>query len=109
MRVEDVYGTIGDRIRGFREARGLSQAGLADRVSLTRTSITNIERGNQRLLVHTLCEIAASLSIDPRLLLPDPHPDINRTERELPLPDHLSAAEQDWIRAVVGRTGLPSD
>lgn len=48
------YAEVGRRIRQAREKRGLSQEALASAVSLTRTSVTNIEKGRQKFLVHTI-------------------------------------------------------
>lgn len=65
-----VYALVGQAIKEKRELAGLTQEGLAQRVSLTRTSITNIEKGRQRILVHTLFQIAEALLIEPSALLP---------------------------------------
>jgi transcriptional regulator with XRE-family HTH domain len=43
---------------------------LAEKVSLTRTTVTNIEKGRQQLLVHTLVDIAKALNVSIELLLP---------------------------------------
>lgn len=60
-RDEKLYRTIGKEIRRRRERAGLTQAALAQHIGLERTSITNIERGRQRMLVHTLDRIARVL------------------------------------------------
>lgn len=64
------YAEVGMRIRQSREERTWSQEKLAQVVGLTRSSIANIECGRQRLLVHTLCSIAAALDCDLLSLLP---------------------------------------
>lgn len=64
------YQHVGAAIRQRRLALGLSQDGLATDVGLTRTSISNIEKGRQKLLLHTLSEIALALRIAPGELLP---------------------------------------
>jgi transcriptional regulator with XRE-family HTH domain len=66
-----LYTTIGQRIREWRAARGLTQAELAALLSMARTSLTNIENGRQKLLVHTLLDIAAVLDVDAASLLPN--------------------------------------
>ena len=43
---------------------------MAEKVSLTRTTVTNIEKGRQQLLVHTLVDIAKALNVSIELLLP---------------------------------------
>lgn len=64
------YLGVGELIRKARTRAGMTQEQLADRVKLTRTSVTNIEKGRQRLLVHTLIDIAAALEVKPERLLP---------------------------------------
>jgi transcriptional regulator with XRE-family HTH domain len=67
--VADMYAQIGAEIRRRREGLGLSQAQLADKVGVGRTSITMIERGAQAILVHQLLDIAKALKISPDKLL----------------------------------------
>jgi transcriptional regulator with XRE-family HTH domain len=67
--VADVYALIGGEIRQRREGLGLSQAQLADKIGIGRTSITMIERGAQAILVHQLLEIAKALRTSPDKLL----------------------------------------
>lgn len=78
-----VYRAVGAAIRRRRLRRGLTQAQLAQRVSLSRTSITNIEAGRQKLLVHTLLTIAEVLGLAPSELLPDAKVEI-RLRKTLP-------------------------
>ena len=67
--VADIYAQMGAEIRGRREGLGLSQAQLADRIGVGRTSITMIERGAQAILVHQLLAIARALRVSPDKLL----------------------------------------
>lgn len=68
--IDNIYIEIGKKIRDVRERKHISQEDLAKKVGLTRTSITNIEKGRQKLLVHTLINIAQELSMDAKALLP---------------------------------------
>lgn len=52
---------LGKCVKAMRKLRGLTQADLAARANLERTSITNIESGNQVLTVVTINAIAAAL------------------------------------------------
>lgn len=61
--VEAIYSTVGGYIKQRRTHYGITQAELAEKVGLTRVSITNIEAGRQRVLLHTLIDILAV--IDP--------------------------------------------
>jgi transcriptional regulator with XRE-family HTH domain len=67
---KDVYLGIGNAIRARRDSIGMTQKALAELTGLSRTSITNIERGGQALLVHQLLELAKSLRVAPIDLLP---------------------------------------
>lgn len=55
--------SIGARIRRLREAAGLRQQDLADAIGLTRTSITNIEKGIQPVSVENLRIIAEKFGV----------------------------------------------
>jgi transcriptional regulator with XRE-family HTH domain len=68
---KDFYRKVGERIRAKRQERGLSQEGLANAIGLKRPSLSNIEKGRQNILLHTLCEIAETLNTSVGELLPD--------------------------------------
>jgi transcriptional regulator with XRE-family HTH domain len=65
----EIYERIGAVIRDRREALGISQAKLAERAGLVRTSVTMIERGSQSLLVHQLLGLAVALRTTPAEIL----------------------------------------
>lgn len=65
------YLTVGEKIRAARKQSGLSQEGLAKAIGLKRPSMSNIEKGRQNLLLHTLVDIAEALGTDANALLPD--------------------------------------
>lgn len=68
------YAEIGRRVRLARERIGLTQDSLATQVMLSRTSVTNIERGRQKVLAHTICRLAGALNVPASDLLPDTPP-----------------------------------
>lgn len=68
--IELVYVQIGRRVRRARRRASLTQATVADRTSLSRASIANIERGEQRFMVHCLFELASALGVALEKLLP---------------------------------------
>jgi transcriptional regulator with XRE-family HTH domain len=75
-----LYKALGERIRLQREGaagsrKKLTQAELAQEVGLERTSITNIERGNQKVPLHVLYRICDALQVPVEAVLP-PLPDI---------------------------------
>lgn len=65
------YRKVGEKIRGKRQERGLSQEGLAKAIGLKRPSLSNIEKGRQNILLHTFCDIAETLNASAADLLPD--------------------------------------
>lgn len=54
-----------------RQIAGLSQEALAKRVGMSRTSVTNIEKGRQQIPLHMLYAFADALGVEPAALLPD--------------------------------------
>lgn len=62
---EKLYAKVGAAIRAKRSEAGMTQASLASRTGLKRTSITNIERGSQAILLHQLIDVARVLRTDP--------------------------------------------
>jgi transcriptional regulator with XRE-family HTH domain len=70
---ERLYALIGERIRNLREQatpKRMTQAELAASVGLERTSITNIERGSQKVPLHVLYRICIALGATLVELLP---------------------------------------
>lgn len=67
--MEAIYQAVSGRIRMIREAVGMDQGELGRRVGLNRTSITNIEAGRQRFLLHDLEKFATALGTTPKHLL----------------------------------------
>lgn len=59
--IDAFYARLGSRIRELRAALGMTQQDLADQLNLARTSVTNIERGRQRLLADQLQAVASAL------------------------------------------------
>lgn len=83
---DKIYRLFGSRVRALREERKVTQDELARRVDLSRTSITNIERGRQRVLLHQMMEIATALDASPGDLVPTPA----SLEPEAPLRDDVA-------------------
>lgn len=67
---ESVYQEFGQILRVCREARGMTQQQLADNSDFSRTSISNIESGKQRVLLHQIYEFATILGVPSQALLP---------------------------------------
>ncbi len=67
----EFYELLGEAIRKRRNTIGMTQEALAEHAGLVRTSITNIERGRQTVLVHQLVGIAKALNTPPAALIPE--------------------------------------
>src|SRR5688572_31187866 len=95
------YEEVGRRIREARKQRKppLTQAELADQVALTRTSITNVEKGRQKFLLHTLADIATALQVEPASLLPPSSAEADRQLDEAL--KNRPRAEKEWIKSAV--------
>lgn len=59
--IEACYVALGARIRMMREALGLSREELATRLTRGRPSLTNVEAGRERVLLHGVEEFAKAL------------------------------------------------
>jgi DNA-binding XRE family transcriptional regulator len=96
--VRTFYVAVGKKIAEARKRQRVTQDALASDVSLTRTSIVNIERGKQQLLMHTWLQIARALKVSPLDLAP------NFIPSEKPAKDAIvqlvpDAGGRAWIRA----------
>ena len=72
--VEPFYSEVGLRIQALRNQNGMSQEQLGRRLDppVTRASIANIEAGKQRVLAHTLVQLAEAFDVELGALLPAP-------------------------------------
>ena len=66
-----LYRLFGSRVRALREEKNVTQDELAKRVDLSRASITNIEHGRQRVMLHQMVGIARALDAEPTALIPE--------------------------------------
>ncbi len=67
------YYAIGQRIRKYRKALGLSQEQLAEKVGISVTHMSHIETGNTKLSLSVFIDIASTLDIQTDDLLSDSH------------------------------------
>jgi transcriptional regulator with XRE-family HTH domain len=70
--VDDLYAQFGRQVRAARREARLTQQEVAQRVGLTRTSVTNIERGIQHINLRQLYLLASAVGLHPEQLLPRP-------------------------------------
>lgn len=66
VQCEPVYVSFGEIIKAHRIKRGWTQTDLAEKVGLSRTSVTNIEIGRQRVLLSDLFDFARALDVTPK-------------------------------------------
>ncbi len=93
------YADVGRRIRQARTEIGQTQEGLASMVSLTRTSIVNIEKGRQKILLHTLVDIASALQVPSVDLLPS---STHSSKLELDtLLEGQTQKAKEWVKSAV--------
>lgn len=96
----DFYRHVGRRIAELRRDK-LTQKQLSDQVTLSRTSIANIEKGRQQVLLHHAMEIAQALGVDVSALLPaslsEPAERLQSQLQELP------AKQKRWVESSVRR------
>lgn len=62
-RRQDITLRFGERLRGLRKLRGLSQEAFALRAGLDRTYISGIERGRRNLAIRNIEKIAKALDV----------------------------------------------
>jgi len=75
------YELLGERIKLARKKAGMKQEAFAACIGLSRVSIVNIERGRQHPQIHLLLDIASTLKIEVRELIPEVIPsDTNNLE-----------------------------
>ena len=60
---------FGSHVRAIRKGLGLSQDQVAANSNLTKSNLSEIERGNRNLAFTTLLELAKGLNIEPKKLL----------------------------------------
>lgn len=93
---QQFYRRLGARIRELRGNK-LSQEELAKLVNLKRTSIVNIEAGEQKLLVHNLIAIAKALGVHSKVILDGFEAD------EPPGTFSISSEGEDTVNVAVGQ------
>ena len=86
---------IGSRIRKYREALGLSQKDLADKLGISNSRVSNWEQGINRPDADMLAELCAILEVSPSELL-----EVKLTE------DEFTSQEREVIRAYRSKPDL---
>lgn len=100
---EGFYLRLGQRIQDLRKQRRLTQEQLGVRLvpQVTRASIANIESGKQRVLAHTLVQVAEALEVSIVALVreePEVVEPAVRQQVEAQLQDRLKLSPDDMLR-----------
>ena len=74
-----LYEYVGDQIKTLRNKAGFSQEDLAEKLSKSRVSIVNIEKGRQHPSLHFLIEIGRIFNVSVDFFIPK---DFTRSTRE---------------------------
>jgi len=65
----DLQRILGQNLRAYRQARGLSQEAFADMIGFHRTYVGGLERGERNLTLKNVEKIAAKIDQEPLALL----------------------------------------
>jgi transcriptional regulator with XRE-family HTH domain len=106
--IEPFYKKVGGRISEIRRQRGMTQEKLGNLLqpAATRASIANAESGKQRILAHTLVQIADALTVNLSELLDISTvrsiPKIAAVASELEAKLDLTSAQLEKLRHELG-------
>jgi transcriptional regulator with XRE-family HTH domain len=103
--MDQLYREFGRILRQRRKEARLTQDDVANRVGLSRTSITNIEQGRQHVSLHMLYGLADAIGAQPHDLLPQKSILQKSSELEKKLVKmELPEEGKDWIRRLMSKT-----
>ena len=89
------YRQFGRILAAARNKKNMSQEVLARELGLSRTSITNIEKGRQPVQLHTLYHISKLLAVELKDLLPAPQL-VQRPESS----QDVNVSRADWLQTM---------
>lgn len=100
------YYAIGQRIRKYRKAKGLSQEQLAEIVDISTTHMSHIETGNTKLSLQVFADLAEALQVSVDSLLND----VNMTNKQqtyqeiMDILDQCTPAQAQALREIISST-----
>ncbi len=105
------YYKIGQRIRKFRKAQGISQEQLAEKVGISTTHMSHIETGNTKLSLAVFADLAMALEVRTDELLFDIEPASKTTAlNEIAgVLEGCSAAQSQVIKDIVVASKVSMD
>jgi len=93
------YRQFGDALAQVRKVRKVTQEALADTIGLSRTSITNIEKGRQPVQLHVVVKLADVLGVRIDQLLPQSESAVGAVGERL---QQLEPKQREWVERVIG-------
>ncbi len=104
------YYKIGQKIRKYRKAKGLSQEELAEKVNISVTHISHIETGNTKLSLPVFVDLANALEVQADDLLSDaPSGRSNSLDELSETLDSCSTQQVRMITDIVKATKIALD
>lgn len=100
------YYAIGQRIRKYRKAKGLSQEQLAEMVDISTTHMSHIETGNTKLSLQVFVDLAEALQVNVDSLLTD----VNMTNKQqtyqeiMDILDQCTPAQAQALKEIISST-----
>ena len=94
--VDEFYRKVGARVKIARKGK-MTQHELGSAVGLSRTSVTNLEKGRQRIPLHIFVHIAKLLEVSVDSLIPEQA----KAESVESLIGSLPLSDKKWIKAVM--------
>lgn len=102
--LDPLYEAFGRLVQLHRKrTKGMTQEKLGVHVGLSRTSITNIEKGRQHVSLHQLFAIAKALKVAPEVLLPSAPDGAGTSWVAEKLPPGTEPAITQWADKLVPR------
>ena len=92
------YYQIGQKIRKYRKAMGISQEQLAEKVGISNTHMSHIETGNTKLSLPVLVELSKALEVRTDDLLFDSPSEKEMSVKELN--ETLESCTSEEIRII---------
>lgn len=105
------YFEIGQRVRKYRKAHGISQEELAEKVNISTTHMSHIETGNTKLSLPVFVDIATALSVHTDELLfdaPEPQRGV-ATEEILNVLNTCDTSQLKIISDIIRATKIALD
>ena len=101
--VDPFYRSFGKLVRLHRQRLPkLTQEKLGLMVGLSRTSVTNVEKGRQHVALHQVFALAEALRVKPEALLPSSGERAGPSWVAQKLPPDTDRETAEWVEKVAG-------